>query len=125
MADVLIRISDLTTVCLTRPRGKEAFQKLRPIFSENDNALNLDLDSAEAPSSSFLDEMVLKLQASSLLERVTFVTRRERIRKRLSHIAGTRIVDLYFKPDPDAVRRPIPKITEEFQAEYEKKPASG
>jgi hypothetical protein len=117
MADVLIRISDLTTLCLTRSRGKEAFEKLRPMFSEIDIEMSLDLDSAEAPSSSFLDAMVLKLHASSLLERVTFVTSRERIRKRLSYIAGTRKVDLYFKPDPAAFRRPVPKTTEEFEAE--------
>jgi hypothetical protein len=123
MANLLVKVSDLTPICLTRPRGKEAFEKLRPMLFEYES-IDLDLDSTDAPSSSFIDEIILKLQASDSLDRVTFVTRRERIRKRLSSIAGTRTVNLHFKPEPQATRRPIPKITSESEAEYEKKPLS-
>lgn len=123
MLNPLIKVVDLASPCLTRPRGEEAYKKFRPLV-EQSSAIDVDLDSADAPSSSFLDEFILKLQESNLLDRVTFVTSKERVRKRLAIIAGTRRLTLYFKPQHDSERRPVPKYTPSYEAEYEEKPAS-
>ncbi|MGH9760774.1 MAG: hypothetical protein ACREDR_48605, partial [Blastocatellia bacterium] len=103
----IIKVTDLTATCLTRPRGDEAYEKIRHYLDEY-GALDLDLDATEAPSSSFLDEIALRLQNSNLLDVVTFVTRKDRVRKRLSAIAATRQLTLHYKADPDEVRKPVP-----------------
>lgn len=122
---MLIKVLDLASPCLTRPRGEEAYNKLHLYLDESGRApVDVDLDATDAPSSSFLDELVLKLQASSLLDYVTFVTTKDRVRKRLANIAGTRNLTLYFKPQPDAIRRAVPKSVSSYEAEYEREPPS-
>jgi len=123
MANPRIKAVDLAFPCLTRPRGEEAYAKLRPFIDEH-GAVDLDLDAKDAPSSSFLDEIILKLQSSGDLDRLTFVTRSDRIKSRLSTIADIRHVALYFKPDSGSQVRLLPKKSpSNYKAEYERKPA--
>jgi len=120
----LIKITELSPVCLTRPRGDEAFDKLRPYLEMSGATVDLDLDAAEAPSSSFLDQLILRLLSSNQLDAVTFVTRTDRVRKRLAAIAGARRLTLYFKPGLQAIRRPVPMTSPGYEAEYDReKPA--
>ncbi|MGH7988220.1 MAG: hypothetical protein ACREQX_18285 [Candidatus Binataceae bacterium] len=120
---LLVKVTDLATSCLTRPRGDEAYEKIRRYLDEY-GSVDLDLDATEAPSSSFLDEIALRLQGSDLLDAVTFVTRKDRVRKRLSMIAGIRQLTLHFKPQPDAIRQLVPADVSTREAEYEQKPTS-
>lgn len=123
MANPRIKVTDLAFPCLTRPRGEEAYAKFRPLIDEH-GAVDLDLDAKDAPSSSFLDEIILKLQSSGHLDRVTFVTRSDRIKSRLSTIADIRHVALYFKPDSESQVRLLPKKSpSNYKAEYERKQA--
>ena len=118
-----IKITDLASSRLTRPRGDEAFHNLRRYLDEH-GGVDLDLDATDAPSNSFLDQIILRLQACNLLDSVTFVASKDRVRKRLSSIAGIRQLTLYFKPESDAVRRLVPRTISSYEAEYEQKPLS-
>lgn len=118
MTKMLVKITDLVSPCLTRPRGAEAYNALRHYFAENE-AIDIDLDATDAPSSSFLDEMVQRLQRSDLLGRVTFMTRTDRVRKRLSEIADVRDATLYVKSEVGETSRLLPKISRIYGATFE------
>ncbi|MCL5043734.1 MAG: STAS-like domain-containing protein [Deltaproteobacteria bacterium] len=115
---MLVKVTELSPSCLTRLRGRNAYDRLCDYLAKSQE-VSVDLDTADAPSTSFLDEMVCKLLRSGLLPRVTFVASSERVRRRLSEIAGVRELALKFKPEPNATPRPVPPAIPHFQAEYE------
>ena len=64
-------------------------------------------------------ELILKLNAAGTLVRLTFITKSERVRKRLSQISGIREVAIYVKPDQHGARQPVTKVKHHHQGEYE------
>jgi STAS-like domain of unknown function (DUF4325) len=74
----VVTISDLSSPSLTRERGAEAYAQLEKLFDHQH--IELSLDSADSLSTSFLDELICKLRDSDRLERITFVTSKERVR---------------------------------------------
>lgn len=102
----LIQIGQLCSVCLTRERGAEAYRKLRPRLESG--PVELDLTGA-SPSTSFLDEMVCRLRRVRALSRVTFVTNEDRVKRKLSQIAGVRQAAINFSEEPGAAVRAVPR----------------
>jgi len=92
---MLITVKDLVPVTLTRKRGEEAFNALRARLDHQN--VDVDLDGSLMLSSSFLDELILKLAKSNLLRRVAFVTRQATTRHKLGIIAHERNLTLYSK----------------------------
>jgi hypothetical protein len=103
-----IPISDLSSPSLTRERGAEAYARLEKLFDHQH--IELSLDSADSLSTSFLDELICKLRDSDRLKQVTFLTSKERVRRRLSQIAAVRNVALYLSARSGSKRRRAPKF---------------
>ena len=80
-----IGLTELATPCLTRARGAEAYENLRPRLR---GKVQLDLD-ADIVSSSFLDELILRLDRDKLLDRVIFIVGESAHISKLEHISGT------------------------------------
>jgi hypothetical protein len=79
-------IGDLGVPTATRPRGEEAYRRLRQRWTEE--RLAVLLDGVPLLSLSFLDELIAGLLRAGELDRVTFVTAQARTREKLARVAA-------------------------------------
>jgi hypothetical protein len=110
----LIAIKELSESAATRPRGHEAYDNLLDHL-KSVGLIRIDLRGQEPISGSFLDEIVINLQSSRLLDRVAFIVANEAVYKRLAQIALIRNANiLYSCSDHDELRpvqtRPRPEV---------------
>ena len=121
-----ISISDLTSPTLTRHRGRIAADRLEKYLGEHES-VELDVREDRPVSLSFLDEIVWTLRKSDDIDRLTFVTDRADIVRKLERIAYIRNVNVH-KRDPSSRKRtrvdqtpPVPRRVVTHAA----KPTSG
>src|ERR1700722_11764984 len=101
-----IWINELAAPSLNRERGREAFEKLRS-FAENSQSWVL-LDNSRTLSTSFLDELLLRLSSSGILNSVCFVTNSPRTRRKLSNIAAIRDLRVFCSASSGGVPEALP-----------------
>jgi hypothetical protein len=68
-------------------------------------AVEIDLSGAELLSMSFLDEIVVKLQESGQLDRVTFLAADPSAQQKLARIAGIRNMSIFFRTKKEEPRQ--------------------
>ena len=98
-----IGVTELATPCLTRARGVEAYENLRDRLQ---GTVELNLD-ADIVSSSFLDELVLRLDGAKLLDKVIFTAGEKAYLSKLAYIAGTRGTSILVQEDDYSVAGPV------------------
>ena len=98
-----IGLTELAETCLTRARGAEAYEKLRCRLK---GTVELYLD-ADIISSSFLDELTLKLDAAMQLDKVIFIAVEGAHLSKLAYIAGTRGTSILVQGDDYPVAAPV------------------
>ena len=110
----IVQLKDLAPSAVSRSRGLEAYEailkRLKPGV-----CLDVDLRGQELISMSFLDEMVIKLQAANLLDKVTFLFAADDIHQRLAQIAAIRDAQIFYKCSEQEDRRiievrPVPRL---------------
>ena len=110
-----IGLTELATPCLTRDRGAEAYENLLPRLQDR---VELDLD-ADIISSSFLDELILRLDRDKLLDRVIFIVGESAHISKLEHISGTRETTILVQDDDYPPAAPVsPKPFRAGQATF-------
>ena len=90
---------------LTRRRGEDTYEQLRPYLDSGQ--VELLLPSDVPLSLSYLDGIILKLLAAQRLQDVTFVTSDSRIYRHLARIAGIRELEIYARFGEDADRERV------------------
>jgi hypothetical protein len=118
MKEVVLRIEGLATSCLSRARGKEAFAKLASLLGAD--PIRIDLDCVDTLSTSFLDEMILRLKESKSLKAVCFVTGRPLVKRKLSQISGVRCVEIYASATPTEPAVPVPRTSTNYKPEFDR-----
>lgn len=117
-----IRIDELVSPCLTRPRGHEAFEKLLPFLTAG-QPIEIVLGAATSVSASCLDGLVERLIESHYLDHVTFVVEDndQRILRKLGKVAWQhRAAALLYRLSQESERRRVTAIaTEEEPAQFE------
>jgi len=98
-----MRISELTSSCLTRGRAREACSALAARDDGSD--VRIELDDAEFLSLSLLDEFVSGLAKAGTLPRVTFVAERPEYVDRLGRVRDASDVELFREEHGE--RRPV------------------
>lgn len=95
---ISIDIHNLSPVTITRQRGREAFGKLIAL-APGDKHTEIDLSTAELISTSFLDELLLRLskQGGWSLDRVVFVLDSDEKLDRLVKICSLRQLPGYYR----------------------------
>lgn len=116
-----ISIRDLSRSTVTRSRGNQAYLKLLEYLRSGEE-LQIDLRGQELISISFLDELVIKLNAARLLDRVTFLLSAEDTYKRLAQIAAIRNARIFYQRTEREARQPVELI---YPSSLELKPATG
>ena len=92
----------------TRSKGEVAFHKLSAfLHSQN---VEIDLDSTETLSMSFLDGTISSLVEDSALDRVVFKTDNNVTRDKLSRISEMRSIDIYYRSSEHAERTFVPRL---------------
>ncbi len=91
-----VDVKSLSPSTITRARGEEAFKKLRELLERG--AVELQLDSVDLLSMSFLDEIVRLLASRRQTEQVTFVTDDPATMDKLERIAAVRSADICVRP---------------------------
>jgi len=104
----LVRIMNLSPICITRARGHQAYQNLRILLADSD--VEIDLDGVDMVSASFLDALVSGLVQSATLHKVTFRVSNQTLRDKLARIAATRSLVLLYRShdEPPHVITPKP-----------------
>lgn len=117
--DLTVRVGDLGVPTLTRPRGREAYHRLRERWTEG--SVVLVLDGVSMLSLSFLDGIVLELLAAGELDRVTFVTDDVRTEEKIGRVAGlhTEAVLYVRRPSEQERRSVVPAAVDVEDAELE------
>lgn len=101
-----LQIGQLSPSTLTRPRGNEAYRKLL-VYIHLGKPVEIDLRAQDVISISFLDELIVNLQSSGLLDKVTFIFSANATRERFAEIAALRNARIYYKCDDTEERRPV------------------
>lgn len=99
-------VKELSESTVTRPRGHEAYRELLE-YLKTGEPLEIDLRGQELISGSFLDEIIINLKASNLLDKVTFLLSAEDTYKRLARIAATRNAQIFYRPSEHGDRRVV------------------
>lgn len=110
--DNTIHINDLSQPTLTRRRGHEAYNALKPLLSKSQ--VKVDLRNVDMISMSFLDGLVANLLDSETAQDVTFVVSDSRVLQKLSRIVAIRNARLYFSASGGRKRR-IPALEMDYQ----------
>lgn len=85
---MLLHIEDLADVCVTRKRGREAFDA---VVRRDDGApMQIDLKGTKLLSLSFLDELIFDLSQAGMLSRLAFVAENENHVLKLGRVSGIR-----------------------------------
>lgn len=98
-------ITQLVPKTVTRPRGEEAYKKLRKHLLAG--TVEVDLTSATLLSFSFLDGLILQLLEHHQLEKTTFVASDPELQRKLAQVAGIRKAEIFFREKKGELRRPI------------------
>jgi hypothetical protein len=114
--ETYVSITQLAPKTVTRPRGEEAYQKLREhLLSE---IVEVDLSSAKLLSFSFLDGLILQLVENNQLEMITFVAPDPELQRKLAQVAGVRSVKIFFREKKGEPRRIVqPRATVKIELE--------
>lgn len=107
---IRVHISELTSSCLTRMRGRLAFEALQKRTS---TVFDIDLNDVEPISSSFLDEFVTRLNADTRIN-VTFLTHDRQVVSKLAQISSLRNVPIYYRAQ--SIRKRVPPRSAIFSA---------
>jgi len=119
-----IHISELSKICATRKRAQEASSRLQPYLKSG--VVEIDLDSVEILSTSFLDELILQLMKADGMEKVIFKCSTSIIEDKLARISGIRDAKVYYRFRNDRIHEITPKPLEPLKATFvATKPASG
>lgn len=120
-----LHVTDLTTPCITRARGEEAFRALKTHL-DKPGSVEIDLRGVDLLSSSFLDGLINSLAISGLLSNVTFAVDDADIRAKLARIAGLRKVTLFTSSGQKRVAvTPIVSGKPNFQVQHAPPPSLG
>ncbi len=92
----------------TRSKGGVAYHKLSTFLGHK--IVEIDLDGAETPSLSFLDDITSSLFKDSVLDKVTFKTDSNVTRDKLSRIAEIHSIDIYYRSSEHMERIFVPKL---------------
>jgi hypothetical protein len=93
--ETCVSITQLAPKTVTRPRGEEAYLKLREhLFG---GTVEVDLNSAKLLSFSFLDGLILQLLENNQLEMITFVAPDPELQRKLAQVAGVRNAVIFFR----------------------------
>jgi hypothetical protein len=103
--ETYILITQLAPKTVTRPRGEEAYQKLREYLLSG--KVEVDLRGAKLLSFSFLDGLILQLLANHQLEMITFVAPDPEQQRKLAQVAGVRSAKIFFREKKGEPRRII------------------
>jgi hypothetical protein len=104
-----VNISQLAFPCVTRARGEEASKKILGYIDIDQ--IEVDFNSVEMVSLSFLDGFVTNLMKSTKEENVIFIINSQ-IEEKLSRIAGMRKATIYHCLDGKAIQPVEPKVYE-------------
>ena len=111
-----ILITQLAPKTVTRPRGEEAYRKLREYLPAG--TVEVDLNSAALLSFSFLDGLILQLLKADQLDKVTFVASEPGLQRKLAQVAGVRKAMIFFRTEKGEPRRPVqPKAMTKIELE--------
>lgn len=91
----IIDIKALTPHLITRRRGFEAYKNLVERIKSDD--IEIVLTDAKVLSSSFLDELIRRIEMSDYSLNVTFLVDDPAIENKLARIAGVRNIDLKIR----------------------------
>lgn len=100
-------IEQLTRVCMTRNRGKEAFSELQKYLRKA--PIEIDFSNCETVSLSFLDELISQISRSFELNNVVFRVRDQFVEDKLARISGFRNMTIHCRINNDAVHKVIPR----------------
>lgn len=114
MARRVVAVTNLAGATVTRPRGTEAYAALNRLLPEG--PLDVELDSAEVLSGSFLDELVLRLAETGQTDLVTFVTARAATRAKLARAAALRNATVFVRPSPAAPRGAVAPVRSKIES---------
>lgn len=115
----VVRIGELGIPTVTRPRGREAYKRLRDRWQSG--PLDVVLDGVIALPLSFLDGLLLELLSARSLEHVTFVTSEARTIKKLGRLAALHPDAMIYMREPSSIDRVLvrPAPIELEEAIYE------
>lgn len=113
-----IHISDLSKICVTRKRGQEAISKLKPYLKSG--IVEIDLDSTEVVSTSFLDELILRLVKMASIEKVVFKCSTSILEDKLARISGIRNTKINYQFNNGQCKVITPKPFEPLKASFVK-----
>ncbi|MGE3703580.1 MAG: hypothetical protein AB7G08_33375 [Hyphomicrobiaceae bacterium] len=103
----MMKLQDLSERSVSRRLGADAFTVLQGHL-RNGAEVRIEMPSDEMVTSSFLDEFIRLLAENRQLALVTFVLRNEDdLFEKLSRIAGTRKVPLFFSNNANDERRAV------------------
>lgn len=98
-----ISVLELSPVCVTRRRGAEAYEKLRPHLSRD--RVEIDLSGVDLLSASFLDAIVSRLDRFGQLDGVIFVADDPASLNKLERIAGVHDIAVRVRSEGEASSR--------------------
>jgi hypothetical protein len=90
-----ISINQLASSLITRSRGLEAYHALCRYI--NAGRIELDLNTGDLISLSFLDEIILRLRAGDQLDRIIFLIGNLSVHEKLRQIASVRRVSFLVR----------------------------
>ena len=103
-----VALSGLSTICTTRRRGEETYERLLPTLQHG--TVVLDLDGTDVVSASFLDGLTLKSANDGRLGNLVFATSDPFTKARLERLSGVRGVDIKLL-DARGIARRVRKRT--------------
>ena len=99
---------------LTRRRGEETYEKIRPLLDSGQ--VEIILPSDVPLSLSYLDGIIVKLLGTKHLQDVTFVTGDSRVYDKLARIADIRSIEIYARFGENADRDLVPPKPGPFES---------
>lgn len=111
-----VYISELSKICVTRKRAQEASSRLQPYLKSG--IVEIDLDSVEVVSTSFLDELILQLVKADSIEKVVFKCSTSIIEDKLARISGIRATKAYYRFGNGRIHEITPKPLEPLKITF-------
>lgn len=106
-----VSINRLPSPFITRGRAKEAYHGLRDHIAAG--PIELDLNTADLISLSFLDEIILRLKEADQLDKVIFLATNQHVQDKLKQIASVRNVSFLLRAHVGMAAKPIEPKTPE------------
>lgn len=111
-----IRVTQLSSRCITRSRGQNAGRKLQRYLEAG--PVEIDLDGVEMLSMSFLDGLICHFIEHGNEELVTFRVSDPAVKNKLARLAAIRCVTLYYRSGDQQPRRRISMLSPSYDAEF-------